>query len=73
MKREAGATSGLMRANQSMLRVFLVGVRDDGSLEEEAVLKFEGFFKLGGEDVKLLSLLANGQTSMEDSYFIDQH
>lgn len=73
MKGEAGAMSGLIRANYSMIRVFLVGVGDVGLLEEEAVLKYEGFFKLGGEDVKLLSLLANGQSSMEDSYFIDQH
>lgn len=50
-----------------------MGVGDDGSLEEEAVLKYEGFFQLGGGDVELLSLLANGQASMQDSYFIDQH
>lgn len=52
MKGEVGAMSGLMRADWSMLRIFLVEVRDDGSLEEEAVLKLQGFFKLGGEDVK---------------------
>lgn len=56
-----------------MLRVLLVGERDDGWAKKEAEPKKEGFFKFGREDVKLLSFPANGQTSMEDSYFIDQH
>lgn len=73
MKGEADAMSGFNESELEHVKGPPCGRRDDGWVKKEAEPKQEGFFKFGREDVKLLSFPANGQTSMEDSYFIDQH